>query len=87
MRISLSYKIIFFFSAVVLTIIVITSVYFYNETEKIFKNQILYNLINIAEISEGQIFLLFENKESIFVLKKSNSTLEIRENLSASINP
>ena len=60
MRISLSYKIIFFFSAVVLTIIVITSVYFYNETEKIFKNQILYNLINIAEISEGQIFLLFE---------------------------
>ena len=60
MRISLSYKIIFFFSAVVLTIIVITSVYFYNETEKIFENQILYNLINIAEISEGQIFLLFE---------------------------
>lgn len=60
MRISLIYKLIFVFSAIILAIIVIIAVYSYNETEKIFENQIINNLTVIAESSEGQIFLLFE---------------------------
>ena len=60
MRISLIYKILFFLSLIVLTSVIVMVVYTYVEMEEIIEEQIRRSLINIAESSEGQMFLLFE---------------------------
>lgn len=60
MQISLVYKILFFLSLIVLTSIFITVIYTYVGMKQIIEKQNINNLVNLAESSKGQIFLLFE---------------------------
>lgn len=60
MRISLLFKIIFFFSVFTLVLASFIVVYFYVEMGEILEEQISRDLVPVAEFGEGQIVLIFE---------------------------
>ena len=62
---SLAYKIILFFSILILSVVSIIVAYTFIEAETIIETQITKDLTAIAEATEGQIFMFFEKTKTL----------------------